>query len=119
MPPKNDKNSDSEETTEGNNATTGPQPPTNGEAPSSTQLPTKQATMEQKFKEKIDEMFDVMKHSFMFKYTLSHICVYTGSNILLENFVKDVRKEKACVHKDIIPAYVTALIFKLKGRTRD
>ena len=75
-------------------------------------------TMEQKFRENVAEMFDVMKHSFMFKYALSHTRVYTGSNIPLKDLVEDIRKGEAVLHEDIIPAYVTALVFKLEGQAR-
>ena len=91
MPPKNDDKNAAETIVENNGTNTQP-PLANGKAPSSTQPPTEQATMEQKFRENVAEMFDVMKHSFMFKYALSHTRVYTGSNIPLKDLVEDIRK---------------------------
>ena len=55
----------------------------------------------------------------MLRYVVSRIGVYTGLNMPLENFAHDVRNGKVLPDNSVMPAYITALFWKLKGPARD
>ena len=69
--------------------------------------------------ENISRMVKTMRHSFMFRYVLSRTRPYNGTNIPLQEFIRDIRNGEVYLNTSILPEYITALFYKLQGPARN